>query len=83
MGIDHAVRFAGERAPDDVDNGHDASALYLRLARGSQRIRRLARLRDGDEQIVFLNQWIAISKFRGDIDLHRRFDHLFEQIFPD
>jgi hypothetical protein len=66
-----------------ISGPQDARALLFGFTRRSQGISGFARLRDGDEQVVFLNQWISIPKLTADIDLHRRSDHLLKKVLAD
>ncbi|MCG3768264.1 MAG: hypothetical protein JW394_0368 [Nitrospira sp.] len=82
MGIEDSVRLAGQGTPHHIHDRNDPRPLLFRFTRCGQRVGRLAGLRDRDEEILFLDQRIAIAEFAGDIDLHRRAYHLLQQILP-
>ena len=65
---------------------HSASVgwpLRLRLAQGRQRVGRLARLRDGDDDGVAVDGRIAIAELAGVLDLDGDAGELLEQILAD
>ena len=81
--VDAAVRLAGDGAADDVADGERRVALALRLAQGRQRVGRLARLRDGQDDRVAVDRRIAVAELAGVLDLDRDAGEFLEEIFAD
>ena len=80
-GIEHAVRFAAQGAPDHIANGQDPGPLPFRLSGGSKGVSRFPGLRDGHKQVIFLNEGIAVPEFGADIHEDRGTDHFLNQVF--
>ena len=83
MRVQHPVRLTRQGATNDVDDRDHTRAFSLRLSRSSQRISRLAGLRNRNEQVVLSDERIAIPKLAGDIHLDRSTNHFFEQILSN
>ena len=81
--VDAAVGLAGDAAADDVAQRQRRMPLALRFAQGGQRVGRLARLRDGQDDGVAVDRRIAIAELRGVFDLDRNAGELLEQVFAD
>ena len=74
------TRHAAGRHVDDDGNG---LAIVLAMAQRSERIRRLARLRNEQRQPAFLQHRIAVAELACDIDIDGNAGEGFEPIFGD
>src|SRR3981189_3012482 len=69
MEIDHAVTLQRHRTADDGGYGDDLGLAFPGLADRSQRVGRLAGLRDADHEGVLVDNRLAIAELRGGFDL--------------
>ena len=72
MGVQDAVRFAGNARANHVRDGDDPRATATRLANPSQGIGGLARLCDRHNQRVLIDDGVAVAELARDHDLDRR-----------
>ena len=82
-GVEHVVRFAGDGAADDVDDGQNPRAEALCLAQRGHGVERLAGLADNNGKRPFVYNRAAIAELGGQNDLDRHPRQLFEVILAD
>ncbi len=82
-GIEDFVGLPGNGAAYHVGNGQDLVASAPGQPEGSKCIRRFTGLADDDNHGLFVQQGIAITKFRGQIHLYRDAQYFFHGILAD
>ena len=82
MQIDAAAGFAGNGRSNHVAESRHNGALVLGFAHRSQGIGRLARLADGDDEILRSDDRVAVAEFGGLLHLGGNAGHFLEGIFP-
>ena len=71
IGVEHKVRLAGNDGADHIDNREGLQALLFGLAHRRERIRGFTRLADYDDQVVRVDNRVAVAVFRGELNADR------------
>ena len=67
--VEHRVGLSRDRAARNVAQREHLHELRLRLSDAGKGVGRLTALRDADDQSVATQQWVAIAKLAGDVNL--------------
>ena len=73
----------GDARGRHIDDPDRLRPVVLDVAQRSQRVGRLARLRDDDGQAVPLDRRLAVAVFGCDVDLNRQSCEAFDPVFAD
>ncbi len=80
MRIDHAIGLPADRGADNIAYGDHRGAALFGLPHRRQRVSRLARLGDGDEQVARAHKGAPVPELGGDIHFHGNAGKLFDHI---
>ena len=83
MSVNNAPCHPGQTAAHNVDDGLAQSPLIDPFLKGSSRVRRFARLADGDQQSAIVQQGPAIAELGAQVDLNRQATHAFDHVLPN
>ena len=83
MRIDHHVGLARQRGVHHVADGQRARALVPAAVQRGQRVRGLARLRDGYHQAARVERGVAVAELAAVVDVGAQPGQFFQQEFPD
>ena len=81
--VDAAVGLAGDRAADGVDDRQRGMAPPLGLAEGAQRVGRLARLAEHEDERAVVERGVAIAELAGVLDLDGQVRQPLDQVLAD
>ena len=81
--IDAAVGLAGDRAADGVDDRQRRVSAALGFSQGAQRVGRLARLAEHEDQRLIVERCVAIAEFAGKFDFDGQMRQPLDQVFAD
>ena len=81
--VDAAVGLAGDRAADGVDDRQGRMPPPLRLAEGAQRVGRLARLAEDEDERPVVERGVAVAELAGVLDLDRQVGQPLDQVLAD
>ena len=81
MGVRAAVRFAGDARSDNVAHTENVGALLLCQLNGGERIGRLSRLGNGNDHVIWTDDGVAITEFRGVFHFNRDAGKILKQVF--
>ena len=79
--IDNLIRFARNRRSNYICDGKSLCPAPLRLLERGERITRLPRLRNHNQERVLIDNRVAITELRGDIHLDEDACKLFDVVF--
>ena len=83
MGVTAAIAQTRDRRPDDITDREDERSFGLSELDCRQRVCCLARLRDGNDHIVLVDDRLAIAELRRILDFHRYLRELFDGVHSD
>ena len=69
--VDAAVGLAGDRAADGVDDRQSRMPSTLGFSQGAERVGRLARLAQDEDERPIVERCIAVAELAGVLDLDR------------
>ena len=81
--VEHEVGVARGLAAHDVGEREHRRAGLPGQPHGGQRVGRLARLGDADDQRVRVEHRLAVAELAGDVDLHRHAGQLLDRVAHD
>ena len=81
--IDAAVGLASDGAADGIDDGQSGMPAALGLVEGTQRIGRLARLAEHEDECSIVERRVAIAELAGVFDLDGQVREPLDQVLAD
>ena len=81
--VEHEVGVARRLAAHDVGEREHRRAGLPGEPHGGERVGRLARLRDADDQRVRVEDRLPVAELAGDVDLHRHARQLLDRVADD
>ena len=81
--IDAAVGLAGDGAADGIDDRQRRVPPALRLVESTERIGRLARLAEHEDERPIVERGVAVAELAGVFDLDGQMGEPLDQVFAD
>src|SRR6185312_17109491 len=81
--LDHDFALARDRGRRNIDDRERVLAVLLRVAKRSERVGGLARLRDEDREAALRHRRFAVAEFGGDIEIDGNLREALEPVFRD
>ena len=81
--VDAGVGLARDRRADDVHDAQRQRTALLRLLQRGERVGRLARLADRDDDRAVLDDRVAVAELAGVLDLGRDLREVLDEVLAD
>ncbi len=80
MGVGAAVRLTRDAGPNHIADAKDMRPSFFGHANGGQGVGRLSRLTNGNQDVTFADDRVAVSEFTGIFDFHRNAGKVLEHV---